>query len=437
MLQQIKSYIEENELLRPNDKVIVGFSGGADSMALLHMLHAIGYQCVAAHCNFHLRGEESNRDEAFVRKVVKELNIPFLSIDFDTKTYAKENKISIEMAARELRYAWFEKIKQQEKAVAIAVAHHKDDLVETILINLIRGTGIKGLVGMYPKRGNVIRPLLMINRDEVIEYLQNNQLAHVEDSTNASDEYVRNFIRLRLIPLMEEINPSVKDAVASTGEYLWDVERIYRASVHELIESLLQQGKLSIPLLKKVEAPKAVLFEVLSPYGFTSSQIQNIFQSLDAESGKKFISPDKKTIVIKDRDAFIISEYFPRDTHVYHIDKESVDYPIGLKLCRVPIDVHFKLLKDENTAFLDADKISGKLYLRTWREGDWFIPLGMKGTKKLSDFFSDEKYSLKEKEQTWLLCDEENILWVVGKRIDNRYRIQETSKTALIVFFST
>ena len=174
------------------------------------------------------------------------------------------------------RSAWFEQIKQQEKAVAIAVAHHKDDLVETILINLIRGTGIKGLVGMYPKRGNVIRPLLMINRDEVIEYLQNNQLAHVEDSTNASDEYVRNFIRLRLIPLMEEINPSVKDAVASTGEYLWDVERIYRASVHELIESLLKQGKLSIPLLKKVEAPKAVLFEVLSPYGFTSSQIQNI-----------------------------------------------------------------------------------------------------------------------------------------------------------------
>lgn len=435
MLQSVKEYIKGNNLLGLTDKVIVGFSGGADSVALLHALHTLKYDCVAAHCNFHLRGDESNRDEQFAREFAESLSVPFLKTDFDTIGYAEEHKISIEMAARELRYHWFEKILLKEKASVVAVAHHEDDHVETILLNLIRGTGIKGLTGIQAKREHVIRPLLQVRKTAILAYIKENKLGYVNDSTNTFDIYMRNFIRLRLIPMLETMNPSVKEAIVRMGNHLKDVDIIYRNYIRQATETVWKENQILIPELKATVAPEAVLFEILSPLGYTSSQLTDIYHSLDSESGKLFESVNGDTVLIKDRERLLLVEKKSKDEQVYSIDSDTINYPVKLSFKKVPIDQHFQIIKDQNTAVLDADKIVGELSLRTWREGDWFVPLGMQGRKKLSDYYSDNKFSLDQKDHTWLLCLDDEIIWVIGHRIDNRYSIQNASKNALIVFF--
>lgn len=439
MRDLVRAYIEKYQLLTENRPVLVGVSGGADSIALLTILVELGYSCIAAHCNFHLRGEESLRDERFTKEYVEKLQIPFVKIDFETEQYAAENHLSIEMAARELRYRWFEEQRVHWGAQAIAVAHHRDDNVETLLMNLIRGTGIRGLSGIQPKNGFVVRPMLAVSREEIQNWFAKRNLSYVTDSTNLSDAYTRNFIRLRILPLLEEVNPSVKKAIARTSEHLAATEAIYLQVIEEARKEVFDsENRLSIAALMKYPAPNAVLYELLKVYGFSRSVVEDIYSSLTKESGKVFFSSSFR--LIKDRDYLLFSPLVKEEIQEYILNGDEKEWigPIELSFESVVITTDFQIRKEKNIAYFDADKLTFPLTLRKWQEGDWFIPFGMKGRKKLSDYFSDRKFSRLEKEQTWLLCSGDTIIWIVGERSDNRFCLDKMTKRALVVnFFPT
>lgn len=433
----VRDYIEKFQLLTKDRPVLVGVSGGADSIALLTVLVKLGYSCIGAHCNFHLRGEESLRDEQFVADYLWSLQIPLCRIDFDTRHYAADHNLSIEMAARELRYEWFEKKRQEYGAQAIAVAHHRDDSIETVLMNLIRGTGIRGLGGIRPKNGFIIRPLLCVNREEILTWLSEEKLPYVTDSTNLSDAYTRNFIRLKVLPLLEEINPSVRNAIERTSQNLSAVETIYRDIIQKVKSEVFQDGnRISISLLLQHPSPSTLLYELLKPYDFTRLVVDDIFRSLTKESGKIFYSPTFR--LIKDRNDLLLTPLVENDIQsIYQLTTETgeSEQPIKLSWQKVVIDKDFHIRKDKNIAYFDFEKISFPLILRHWEEGDWFIPFGMKGRKKLSDYFSDHKFSRMDKEQIWLLCSGENIIWITGERSDNRFCVDEATKEVLVVHF--
>lgn len=439
MRDLVRAYIEKYQLLTENRPVLVGVSGGADSIALLTILVELGYSCIAAHCNFHLRGEESLQDERFTKEYVEKLQIPFVKIDFETEQYAAENHLSIEMAARELRYRWFEEQRVHWGAQAIAVAHHRDDNVETFLMNLIRGTGIRGLSGIQPKNGFVVRPMLAVSREEIQNWFAKRNLSYVTDSTNLSDAYTRNFIRLRILPLLEEVNPSVKKAIARTSEHLAATEAIYLQVIEEARKEVFDsENRLSIAALMKYPAPNAVLYELLKVYGFSRSVVEDIYSSLTKESGKVFFSSSFR--LIKDRDYLLFSPLVKEEIQEYILNGDEKEWigPIELSFESVVITTDFQIRKEKNIAYFDADKLTFPLTLRKWQEGDWFIPFGMKGRKKLSDYFSDRKFSRLEKEQTWLLCSGDTIIWIVGERSDNRFCLDKMTKRALVVnFFPT
>lgn len=428
MIERVRRFIEKEKLLSPEATVIVGLSGGMDSIVLLDLLTLLGYQCVAAHCNFHLRGEESDRDAAFVKRWCKTLEIPFTSIDFDTSQYAADKKISIEMAARELRYDWFEIIRRQYDAEAVAVAHHKDDSVETVLLNLIRGTGIRGLTGIMQKNRDVVRPLLCVTRDEIESYRVERDMPYVFDSSNSDDIFLRNRLRLDIIPQLESVNPSVKEAIWRTACNLSEAEKVYSVSIQDTINELYRSDKIDIAKLRKAVSPRSVLFEILSPLGFGSSAIEDIYRSMEGESGKLFYS--KSCRIIKDRDFFIL------DRIAENGEDEELFYLIGSEMEEITEPIHLMMRKEKmpvviekNSRFLYADlhKLQFPLILRRWKKGDWFIPFGMKGKKKVSDYFTDRKFNLKEKEDSWLLLSGDEIVWIVGERIDDRFKITEES----------
>lgn len=439
MRDTVRAYIEKYQLLEESCPVLVGLSGGADSIALLTLLVKLGYSCIAAHCNFHLRGEESMRDERFAEEYAKTLQVPFLKTDFDTEQYAAANHLSIEMAARELRYNWFEEKRSETGAQAIAVAHHRDDSVETVLMNLVRGTGIRGMSGIRPKNGYVVRPLLCVTRKEITAWLDAGNISYVTDSTNLSDAYTRNFIRLRILPLLEEINPSVRTAIARTADHLSAAEAVYMHVVEQAKAEVLDEGnRISIPALMHYPSPDAILYELLKAYNFSRIVSEDIYASLEGEPGKLFFSPTHR--LVKDRDYLLLSsiETKPEQTYVLSGNEEKWVGPVELSFNRVVISENFHIRKDKNIAYFDYDKLAFPLTLRTWKDGDWFIPFGMKGRKKLSDYFSDRKFSRFEKERVWLLCSGNDIIWIVGERPDNRYSIGSATKCALIVnFFST
>jgi tRNA(Ile)-lysidine synthetase, N-terminal domain/tRNA(Ile)-lysidine synthetase, C-terminal domain len=437
MIGIIRTYIEQNSLLTCNRPVIVGFSGGADSVALLSVLSRLGYDCIAAHCNFHLRGNESQRDEDFCRSFTQSVNVPFYKIDFDTEKYAKENSVSIEMAARDLRYEWFESLRQKLEAQAIAVAHHIDDSVETVLMNLCRGTGIRGLVGIRPKKGFVVRPLLSVTRKDVLSWLSENKLSYVTDSSNSSEVYTRNYIRNKILPALLKVNPSVNVAISRTTEHLSDVEALYLHVVEDARKQIfIGELELSIEKLLDYPAQETILFELLKPYGFSRVVVLEVFQSLNKESGKVFFSPEYR--LVKDRDKLLLGPVKEEEKIEFVIEESDEDFfgPLNLAFKTRDIDSSFVIEKSKSIACLDYDKLKFPLVLRKWKQGDWFIPFGMKGKKKLSDYFSDSKYSLIEKERAWLLCSGDDIVWLIGERLDNRFCITEKSKRACLIHFS-
>ncbi len=412
----ISSFIASENLLNATDRPLVALSGGADSVALLRLLLQLGYQCQAAHCNFHLRGNESDRDEQFVRNLCIELNTPLHVAQFDTQMYAASHKVSIEMAARELRYQWFEELRKQTGCTCIAVAHHQDDSVETILLNLIRGTGLNGLTGIQSKNGYVVRPLLTISRKQIIDYLHNIRQPYVTDSTNLQDEYTRNKIRLNILPLMAELNPSVHESIATTGRYVNSALKIYQHGIEQSKTRVLQQQSVDLDALKQELSPESVLHEILYPLGFNSSQINDIITSIDGQSGKVFYGKNDWQAV-KDRRRLIITKA-----------TQNSNPPFVLIYKEVENKPDYQISRDRTVACLDADKLKGEFKLRKWQQGDRFFPFGMKGQKLVSDYMTDRKFSISKKENQWLLCSDEEIVWVVGERTDNRFRIDTNTQ---------
>lgn len=435
MKKTIQKYIKSNILFSPSDKIIVGVSGGADSVALLDVLLSLGYKCIVAHCNFHLRKEESIRDEIFVRELSQTYNCTFHKIDFQTKEYALEKKISIEMAARELRYDWFEEIRKKEKANCIAIAHHKDDIVETLLMNLTRGTGVNGLTGIKAKKGYIVRPMLCVCKKDVLNYLNEKGLSYMYDSSNGECDFTRNKFRNIIIPMFESINPSFKESIIETTQILNDVGKIYQEYLNKKIENIVQQKDettyISIENLKKEPIIKSLLFEILKNYGFNASQCYKIAQNLDSISGKKYATKD--FVLIKDRDFLIINKKKEIQKHIYTIDENECETtsPLCLKLEKTSSKNIDYLTNNKNIAFFDLDKITFPLQMRKWHQGDYFYPLGMKNKKKLSDFFIDNKYTITEKKENWILCSNNQIIWIVGQRLDDRFKITAETKNIL------
>lgn len=420
MKDLVSRYIEENTPLSKSDKILIGLSGGADSVALLLIMHTLGYYCEAAHCNFNLRGDESDSDEKFVVNLCQKLKVKLHRVSFNTVGYASINKMSIEMAARELRYDWFEKVRSNNDLDYITVAHHKDDSVETVLLNLVRGTGIAGLIGIKPVNGKVIRPLLCITRYEILTYLENECQEYVTDSTNNEDEYARNKIRLNIIPMLLQVNAGARENIYRSSENLMSVYKIYSKYIQEARDKVMCGDNISISAIKREREAETVLFEILKDKGFNYQQIKNIYKSLDSHSGKVFYSSE--WLVLKDRDKLMVS---PLNTTAY-LSKPK------FKIEEVSIDLDFKINKSKNIAYFDKDKIVGDEIVRLCEKGDWFIPFGMKGKKLVSDFLTDIKLPFTEKSKQYLLCFGDDIAWVVGKRIDNRFRIDETTKRVII-----
>lgn len=423
--RDICKYIEEKHLFTLHDKVLVALSGGADSVALLRVLLASGYHCEAAHCNFHLRDEESNRDEKFVNKLCKELGVALHITHFDTIEYAEQHHISIEMAAREMRYAWFEKLRKERGLSVIAVAHHRDDSVETFLLNLVRGAGINGLKGIRPRNGHVVRPLLNVNRQDIVNYLQYLHQDYVTDSTNLQDEYMRNKIRLNILPMLRELNPSVSESIADTSERLADVALIYNKEIEAgKIRVMEKSGHILISRLMAAAAPAALLFEILHPLGFNSVQVRDVFRSLSGQPGKRFVSAEWE--VLRDRTELIFQSRKQEDNDL------SGSVP-ALVMETTEITSGFVIPKDKHTACLDADMIVQPLTVRKWQKGDKFVPFGMKGKKNVSDYLTDRKFSLFQKENQYVVCSEDKIVWLVGERSDDRFRVTEKTKQALVI----
>lgn len=435
--RHIANYIASHKLLDNDRPVIAGLSGGADSVALLAILKQLGYDVIACHCNFMLRGDESMRDRNHAARIAAELDVPFCETTFDTTTYARNNGISIEMAARELRYRWFEEMRIRYNADAIAVAHHRDDNVETLLLNLTRGTGIAGLTGMKPRNGHIVRPLLEISRQEILAFLMRHNLTYVNDSTNAETLYTRNKIRLEVLPLLRTLNPAVDESIERTINNLAESEKIYRYAIGQLQEKVCHtKGDtfyIDITQLQATPSPEALLFEILAPYGFNASQITDILVCCDTpQPGKIFIGTNRRLIC--DRKTLIVSRLTENTTElpVATWDKGETHNAAGISISYHPAE-GFVIPRSPLYACFDADRLHYPLTLRHWRKGDTFAPFGMRGRKKISDFFSDNKMSIIEKEEQLLLCDTTEILWVVGRRAASTARITPHTRHILLV----
>ena len=432
-VERVRRYIGRNIPLAAGDSVLVGLSGGADSVALLSILVELGYRCEACHCNFGLRGEESLRDRCFAADTAERLGVPFRETAFDTLAYAAENKLSVEMACRELRYAWFEQQRREAGAAYVAVAHHRDDSVETLLLNLIRGTGLTGLTGIQPVNGTVIRPLLSLSRADIESYLADRRLGFVIDSTNRETLYTRNKIRLQLLPLLREINPSVSDTLARMSTQLREVEEIYREAVARYRRQLLRREDdglhIDLAALRGLAGARTLLFELIRDYGFLSSQLDDIWAAIDAPSGKFFDAPLYR--LLKDRNEFVL---YPRreESREYYIEKgvSRVEVPVCLTFAEYDAD-GYEIPRSSDTACFDADALPFPLRVRQWREGDRFKPFGMNGHRKLSDYFTDHKYTLSRKQNTWLLCSSEEIVWIIGERASDNYKISSDTRRVL------
>ena len=438
VLEKVRIFIRQHHLLQDESRVVVGLSGGSDSVCLARILDKLGYEVVAAHCNFHLRGEESMRDEQFVVSLCQQMGWNLHQEDFDTAVYARQKGISIEMAAREYRYDWFKRLKEEVGAEAIAVGHHQDDNVETLLLNLTRGTGIKGLCGMQPKNGDVVRPLLCLTRKDILTYLEDIHQTYVTDHTNLEDDFARNKVRLDVLPLLETINQGAMKNLASTQENLTEVMKVYQQAMQDAITNCVEQkenGEIHIDIqkLQTLPSPISVLHEVLSPFGFNKVQLKDLLAALN-ERGKIFIAAGRRVLV--DRQYIIV---------------EAEHYPMpNIHMAIIPVE-DLTINKDPHYAYLDADKLkmaNGKwqmaninsplstfnLQLSTPKEGDTFAPFGMGGKRKLlSDFLTDLKLSLFEKERQPLLIVGNEIVWVIGRRSSELYRVDETTKWVLIL----
>ena len=436
MIHKVEKYISKHNLIAYGGKVLVALSGGADSVALLIVLHRLGYKCEAAHCNFHLRGKESDRDEQFVKTLCQRLGIKLHVTHFDTAQEAQERGISIEMAARELRYIFFEKLRAEIGAEAIAVAHHRDDSAETLLLNLIRGTGIRGLHGIQPQNGYVVRPLLCVSRTDITEYLKWRGEEYVTDSTNLTSDYTRNKIRLEVIPKLGEINASILESLAATATRIGEAERIYSKAIDEAIARVKSGNVINIELLKKEVAPVTLLFEILSPLGFNSTQAANVYDTIDSDGTRRV--DNGKWCVIKERRELVIMpcEEPQEQCNAVLPCEGTFDTPHGtLHITKELFDGNIP--RQRNCACIDADKAAQPLTLRHTANGDRFAPFGMCGTKLVSDYLTDRKKSAIEKQRQLVVTDANGtIVWLVDERPAAQCSVTSSTKEVIMLRWS-
>lgn len=433
-IHRIEDFISRNHLLEKDGKYLVALSGGADSVTLLWVLHELGYQIEACHCNFQLRGAESDRDEQFCVQLCEQLAIPLHRIHFDTRLYAEVHKESIELAARNLRYRYFAQLKEDVEADGICVAHHQDDTVETVLINLIRGAGIQGLTGISAKNGDILRPLLCVDRKEILAYLEEKGQDYVTDSTNLVDDVVRNKIRLNIIPMLKEINPAASKNIAQAAHHLEEANKMLSSIA--ICGEKSEDGTIRVAVLEIESAASAeyALYSSLSPYGFRGKAITEILASLHS-TGKTWTSETHQLVI--DRDCILIRE---KKTEAFQGMKipETGCYvlPRGekIKLSIREREIDFSPSKEKFLITLDADAVTFPLHLRLAQNGDTFHPFGMKGKKLVSDYLTDRKKNLFEKQSQLVLEDAKGqIIWVVGERTSELCKIKEDTKKILYI----
>ncbi len=432
---KVKETIDRHRLILPEEKTLVAVSGGADSVALLLVLLQLGYRCEAAHCNFHLRDEESDRDERFVRNLCRNLSVRLHVADFDTVAHAHRQGISIEMAARELRYEYFKTLCADWRLDKIAVAHHRDDNVETLLLNLIRGTGLKGLTGMRYLQGNIVRPLLDVSREDVEAFLTAKGQMYVTDRTNLEADVTRNKIRLEILPQLRQINPSISGTLQDTITRLDDACALYKAAVREMRQRVMSGNRISVAALQSLPAPQTVLFELLSDYGFSSQQVTDIYEHADGEPGRVYDSADWR--LLRDREMLVLRrkddaysclcDVLPLEGFV------QVTPDKAFSIRRVRCVEGFEIPRDKDVVCLDIDKLTYPVSVRLARSGDRFVPFGMKGEKLVSDYLTDRKKNLFEKERQLVVCSGKDIAWLVGERSDDRFRVDEETRHALVI----
>ncbi|MCX6254703.1 MAG: tRNA lysidine(34) synthetase TilS [Bacteroidia bacterium] len=437
MLNTFKKFIAENNLIKPGNRILLAVSGGIDSMVMTHLFLQSGYEIGIAHCNFSLRAKESDKDEEMVRKFATEHNIPFYSYRFETKVFAKKNGLSVQMAARELRYKWFEEIRKENSYDIIAVAHNLNDNIETLIINLIRGTGLTGMTGMRPVNGRIIRPLLFATRQDIITYRNQYGIIFREDKSNADTKYTRNKIRHLVIPVLKEINPSIETTLSETAERFIGINEIVSDYIHWLRgKTSEQKGEFitfNISLLKTHLHNKAVIFELFKPFGITNVRLDDLRKVINGKTGGQIFTDTHR--IIKNRKEIIVSDEDKKNEIFYSI--KSIPgfrkVPEIASAGYIDITDKFEIPSDPSVACIDSEKISFPLFIRKWKAGDYFYPLGMRQKKKLSDYFIDKKYSRPDKENKLILESDGKIVWIIGDRIDNRFRITKSTKKTLMI----
>lgn len=437
MLRRFVEEVETKSLFTADDIVLLAVSGGMDSVTMCELFHRAGYKFAIAHCNFRLRDEASDGDELFVNKLAEHYNVPVYSATFDTIGYAAENKLSIEEAARNLRYDFFDKILLKHNYKYVATAHHRDDAIETFFLNLMRGTGIVGLHGILQKNAKIIRPMLCFGRDEIEDFIRYNNIEYRTDATNATLDYKRNKVRHLLVPLFRQLAPAFDRTMSANMQHIADVELIYKQQVEikrRLIVQPYKEGfRISIQQLSSLIPLRTYLYEFLSPFGFSETVVANVIKALNTSSGKQFFA--KNYYLIRDREYLFVYPCGQEDElQMVMIDENdsSISTPIVLHIQSFENTSSFKPMFDRYNVYFDKDKLLFPLRLRRWRNGDKFQPFGMKGKRKISDFFTDQKLSLQDKKNVWLLCNaDDEILWVLGLRTDDRFKLTPQTSNIL------
>ncbi|MGJ7033709.1 tRNA lysidine(34) synthetase TilS [Niabella hirudinis] len=433
LLARFLKHIHKEHLFTAKDRLLLAISGGVDSVVLGQLCKLAGFDFGVAHCNFQLRGEASDADEAFVKALAESWAVPFYNIRFNTAEFARANRLSIQEAARELRYNWFAEIKKREDFDYILTAHHANDNIETLLMNFFRGTGMNGLTGIREKNGALVRPLLFVKRTELEQYLREQSLSFVQDASNLKDDYTRNFIRNRLLPQMASVYPEVEQNLVHNIQRFGEINALYQQSVQQYRRKLVtaKGDELHIPvlLLLKTAAPPTVLFEIIKDYGFGAGQLPEVFALTGSEPGRYIVSAthrvvrDRKHLVIAPLAASERSRVFLEQPGVFNFDEGRLRLLVKENAGAIPTAAE--------TAWLDARQVQFPLILRPWKTGDYFYPLGMMKKKKVARFLIDQKLSAIQKEKIWVLEMQQKIIWIVGHRIDHRFRVTDATKEVL------
>ncbi|MDX1939793.1 MAG: tRNA lysidine(34) synthetase TilS [Saprospiraceae bacterium] len=441
ILDKFQSFITDNELFAEDEKILLAVSGGVDSVVLCHLFFQAKLNFGIAHCNFQLRGEASHEDELFVKNLAQQLKVPFFSTVFDTKEFAETQKISIQMAARDLRYEWLEQIRQQNDFQWIATAHHLNDSIETLFYNFAKGTGIRGLQGIPMKNNRIIRPLLFATKDEILAFAKAENIIFREDASNEEDKYARNKIRHHVIPILQEINPNFEQTAAKNLKYLREAEYLYQFSLDQIRQQVVIETdhELKINTTKLIDYQfiiSTLLYEWLKPFGFNSDQIAQI---LEAATGAIFYSPTHRLTV--DRTLFILQKQAldtSPEQFVIPSGSKKFESNVGTLTLEYKTGQPNAFTDDPFVVYLDAEKLTYPLMLRHWQAGDFFYPLGLGGSRqKLQDFFTHQKLSRFEKERVWILASGDDICWIIGLRMDERFKITPETKYYYIIRFKT